>query len=229
MTALWSPFCAVGLIPIITWAAIKEGYKPALSPQNLLVTPLLAFSILLYLTQGAGQVPFQFFWEIPYLTFSVYVLACTAEFLIILGILYRFEPKKRSLIVVLGAFLSLLCLFKGGEHNDLLMRGSMPSICMIAILVANSLMKSLKNREWHRELLVVYLIIGAFPITVAFVNGLLMERVNKGITFEKLTSLYTYEEKPYMTFYYLVKTENATKIFGSPFLRNLPKGKEGGM
>ena len=222
MTALWSPFGAVGLVPAVVWAVLKEGYKPAFSRQNWLITPLLGLSVLLYLTQGSEQVPFMFAWQHHEFSLTSFIWFCVIEFLLILGVLYWFEREERVLIVILAMFLPLLCLLRLGVHNDLFMRGSMSSICIIAILVANSLLKSLKNGGWHREILVAYLIAGAFPVAVAFVKGLSMESADNKMTFEKFVSIYQ-EEHPYLVYQYLATTEDVAKAFGIPLLRGLPE------
>ena len=228
MAALWSPFGAVGLVPAVVWAVLKEGYKPAFSLQNWLITPLLGISVLLYLTQGAEQVPFMFAWQHHEFALTSFIWFCVIEFLLILGVLYWFEREERALIVILAMFLLSFCLLYWGTLNELLMKGSIPAVCIISILVANSLLKSLKNGGWHREILVVYLVAGAFPVAVAFVKGLSMERADKKMTFEKLASIYNPEEYPqvynqFIHHQYLVKTKDAAKAFGVPLLRELPE------
>ena len=230
MTALWSPFGAVGLVPAVVWAVFKEGYKPAFSLQNWLITPLLGLSVLLYLTQGAEQVPFMFAWQHHEFALTSFIWFCVIEFLLILGVLYWFEREERALIVILAMFLPLLCLLRLGTHPELCMRGSIPAICIIAILVTNSLLKSLKNGGWHREILVVYLVAGAFPVAVAFVKGLSMERADKKITLEKSVIIIPEkypEQWPSVAskylYQYLVKTKDVAKAFGVPLLRELPE------
>ena len=216
--AMWSPFCAIGLVPIAAWATLKEGYKTAITLQNLLTAPLIAIFVVLYLTQKAGQVPFMFVWDHSEFSVPFFVLFCITEFLLVLGILYWISRARRELIVTLGVFLLLLCLFVGGEVNDLLTRGSMPSFCIMSILAVNALFKS---KGWSREILISYLLIGAFPVMVAFAKGLSMERVDKKMNFKKLTRLYTYKEHPYMTYSYLVKTGNMVNFFDEPLLRGI--------
>ena len=224
MTALWSPFGAVGLVPAVVWAVLKEGYKLAFSQQNLLIAPLLGISVLLYLTQGAGQVPFMFAWQHPDFSLTSFIWFCVIEFLLILGVLYWFEREERTLIVILAMFLPLSSLLHWGTTlNELLGKGSIPSICIISILVGKSLLKSMINKGWHREILVVYLILSAFPVAVAFMKGLSMERADKKMTFEKLASIYNHPKDPFITHQYLVKPEDMAKAFGVSILRELPE------
>ena len=79
----------------------------------------------------------------------------------------------------------------------------------------------LENKSWLRELLIIYIFIGALPVVIAFAYGISpsVPMADKKMTFEKLTSIYTYEQHPYMTNFYLVKTKNAASLFGVPLMR----------
>ena len=218
---LWSPFCALGLLPLGIWALAKEGYKTALTAQNLIAAPFLLLPLILYGTQGSQGVPFMLGWQFHNFTFSSFVIFCVIEFLLVLAILYYAMPKQRFLLLTLGVFLTLLSLvIRDVTFNNLLMRGSMPAVCIMAVLVVRAL---LENKSWCRELLIAYLFAGAFPVAAAFAKGISSstETVDKSMTFEKLTSIYTYEEHPYMTDFYLVKTENMEKFFNTPLMRSL--------
>ena len=233
MTAWWSSFGAIGLAPIIAWAVSKEGYKPVFSRQNWLITLLLAIPALLYLTQGAEQVPFMFTWQHPDFSLTYFILFCVAEFLLILGILYWFEREEREFIAILTMFFLLFSLLHWGTINELLGKGSTSTNCIMAILVTQSLLKSLKNRVWRRKILVIYLVAAAFPVAAAFVKGLSMERADKKMTFKKLASIYSQKDYPkvyhqFIYHQYLVKTEDVVKTFGMPLLRGLPEKQKGG-
>ena len=209
-------------MPLGIWALVKEGYKNALTPQNLVVAPLLLLPLILYGIQGSQGVPFMLGWEFNTFTFSSFVIFCVIEFLLVLAILYYAMPKQRFLIATLAVFLTLLSLIiRDVTFNNLLMRASMPAICIMAALAFRAL---LENKSWCREALIVYLFIGAFPVAAAFAKGISpsTETVDKAMTFEKLTSIYTYEEHSYMTDFYLVKTESVQKFFDVPLMRDLP-------
>lgn len=222
--SLWSAFPAIGLIPIAVWALIKEGYRAALTPQNLLTAPIVAVSVAMYLMQGAGAVPLMFVWEHSGFSISGFVIFCVFEFLLILGILYFLMKKERDLIITLACFLVCLCLIRFGVYNDLLMRGAIPSICIMSILVFRALLGS--QKLW-REIITIYLFICSFPVAVAFILGISpsMGRVDKSMDFKKMTSLYTYEEHPHMTYNYVAKTKDAISFFGVPLMRGLPENR----
>ena len=79
-------------------------------------------------------------------------------------------------------------------------------------------------------LALAYLIAGAFPVAVAFVKGLSMERADNKMTLEKFVIIFPEKypgqwpniasQHPYQ---YLVETENVAKAFDVPLLRGLPE------
>ena len=222
ITALWSPFCAIGLIPIAIWAVFKEGYRTAITLPNLLTAPLIAICVGMYLSQGAEQVPFMFVWEHDKFSISSFILFLLFEFSLVLVILYLSRKVDKSLIITLGLSLVFLCLVRFGVLNDLLMRGAIPAICIMSILLVKTLLQS--EKQW-REIIIAHFLIGALPVAFAFAKGLSssMGKVDEKMNFKKLTSLYTYEEYPEMTYAYLVETGNAARFFGVTLLRNLQK------
>ena len=70
--------------------------------------------------------------------------------------------------MLLAAFMTLLCTYNVGLYADLLIRGSMPAICVMSILMAKTV---LSNRGWQRETLVIYMLVAAIPVVIAFVKG----------------------------------------------------------
>lgn len=231
--SMWSPLCAIGIFPMAAYALVKEGYRTSLTSPNLLIAPLILVPIALYLTQGTGQIPFMFVWEFHSFLFSDFVLFCIVEFLLMAFILFIMLPQQRFLISILCIFLTALCLVRYGASNDLLMRASMPAICVMAMLAVKAL---LEIKDWRQEVLVVYLLVAAFPPAVAFANGFKpsVERVDKTLNFKKFIELSvknTRHNSPAMgarnKHQYLAKVNNMAKLFGTPLLRNLSLGSEG--
>ena len=225
VTTMWSPFCAVGLLPIVAWALLKEGFKTALTTQNLLAAPLLAIPIVLYLTQGTEQIPFMFSWQHTYFSFISIILFCIFEFLLILGVLYYFLKEDRQIIFILAAFMTLLCTYNIGLYADLLIRGSMPAICVISILMIKSL---LSNRGWRREVLVSYILIGAVPVIVAFVKGVSnpMPETYRDSTFKQYLTMRPAEDRDIHRSQNLVDIGSARHIGGVSLMRGLPSRVE---
>ena len=220
---MWSPFCAVGLLPLVMWSLYKEGFKTALTPQNLLVAPLLAMPIVLYLSQGTEQIPHMFAWQHANFSFISLILFCILEFLLILAILYYFlkEDTDRHIIFVLAAFLTLLCTYNVGLYTDLLIRGSMPAICVMSILMAKAV---LSNRGWQREILVTYMIIGAIPVVSAFAVGVsnTMPKTYRYSTFKQYLNDRAAEDREIHRSQNLVEIKSARYIGNIPLMRNFP-------
>ena len=222
IVTLWTPFCALGLLPIATWSIFKEGWRKALTIQNILVAPLLAIPIALYATQGAGDIPFMFAWQHPEFSFVSLIIFYLSEFLLILAAFWYLRKKDRDLIIVLGSFLSLICLIRWGVYSDLVTRASMPAICIMSIMMFKSLFE---NKGWRRKLLVVYLLIGAIPVVAAFAKGVSMPWMYRDMALKR----YLDQTKPprgskldnYAS-YYLAKTVDVRHIFTIPLMRGLP-------
>lgn len=227
MVAMWSPFSAIGLLPVATWALLKEGIKNALTPQNLLVAPLLAVPIVLYMLQQTDMIPFMFSWE--HANFSVigFIIFCLIEFLLILIILHQIRPKERELIIVVAIFLTSICLFRYGVMNDLLVRGSIPLVCLMSIWVARSM---LENRDWRRVILATYMMVAAVPVMVAFVEGIkpTMPRAYREITLKEFLHKTKSPEADYLyqgnlyQHYFLARASHVLRIYNIPLVRGLP-------
>ena len=60
----WSPFVALGLLPLLAVPLCQHGPRPFLRWQNLLLTPPVGLLLVAYLTSGAGEVPNGFLWDL---------------------------------------------------------------------------------------------------------------------------------------------------------------------
>ena len=225
INTMWSTFGTVGIIPIVAWALYKEGIRTALTPQNLLAAPLLAIPIVLYLTHGTGHVPFMFIWEHENFSFSRLIMFCILEFWLILGLLYWFQKEDRSLIVTLVVFLTALCMIKVGGWNNLLYRGAMPAVCVMALLTFKAI---LANKGWRKEILIAYLCIGAIPVIAALVKRISTPRVDSNVTFQQYYDGRPAHFRDAERWQYLVKTDYARHVFNVPLLRGISNSSQGG-
>ena len=225
ITTMWSLFSAVGLLPIVVWALRREGYHTALTRQNLLVAPLLAIPIALYLIQGGQYVPFMFVWQWGKFIFEHSVVFLLTEIIIIAIILFYIREKSRDLIVTTVAFLLFLYLFRVGEFGELLSRSAIPIVCVWSVVAAFAL---LENRGLRREILALYLLIGALPVLVAFGNHLSLPTVRayQRTTFEELAHLYTWEKHPYVTYPCLTEKKDVMYVLGVPLMRGIPPDRQ---
>lgn len=186
VAAMWSPFAAMGTLPLVGYAVFREGYRSSLTPQNLIATPLLTIPVVLYLSAGDTQTMPTFVWERP--KFSLYNLALlyVFKFLLMLGVFYQLRLKERGLIIPVGLFLAILCCFSLGEFNDIVMRGTLPSVFIMAAMMCKCL---LENKGWCRELLIAYILVCGLPVAVAFEKSITRPRANVNATFEETVFL----------------------------------------
>ena len=222
VATLWSPFCAIGSLPLVLWAIFKEGYKTAITLQNLVVAPLLSIPIVLYLTQGTSQIPFMFVWEVANFTLFLFNIFLALEFLIILSIFWFFIKDKRELVAIIAVFLCFLCLFKVGVYSDLISRGSIPAICVMSILMLQSI---LQNRGWRRELLVACVLIAAVPVVLALGKSIApsLPRQDRSVTLAEWLDKFRPLDGGIDSFrgYFLIDTADAVHISAIPLMRGL--------
>ena len=216
-TTMWSVFCAIGLLAIATYALFKEGWRTAITSQNLLAAPLLAIVLVLYLTQGAGQVTYDFIWNTDNFSFFSLIMFLLFEFLLILAIFYFFMKEERQLTVIFAIFLTTFCMFKVGLWNDLLLRVSMPVMCIMSIWMVKCI---LSYRGWRREALIAYLLVGALPVLIAFSKGVAASRADHNATFKQYLDRRPDHERDIYRNQNLVRVTAARKFFGIPLMRN---------
>ncbi len=170
--ALWSPFAAIGLAPFFLWALCKEGYRTALTLPNLVLAPLLLVPLLFYFSRGAGQIPFTL--AMPTVTLSSLLLFALLEFALAVALILACNPRRNQGLL-LTIFMSLVALIsvRFGMHNDLLMRGSIAAICVLALLSSRALLLNHRSPRMlvNKGLLVIYLGVAAIPVVAAFVSG----------------------------------------------------------
>ena len=169
----WSPFVALGLLPLVAILVIENGPRPFLRWQNLLLAVSLAGLLTLYLTSGAVDFPRGWLWEkyewqllnqwlpIFYLT----------EFLLLAYLLLLLRPqlhRDRFFLVSLATLL-LLPLYHYGSYNVLLLRASLPALlllccCCVNIIVEHGFDITKKHSNWRVAFagLVIALGVGAF-------------------------------------------------------------------
>ena len=154
--SIWSPFIAIGIIPTLVWAVLVTGFRELLTALNLMVAPVLLGLSFIFLTSGAGSIPFSLVWNGNGFSISVWILFVLLEFIFIAMALFLINPKTKAILLIHGGFLLLLCFFKGGVVNDLLMRASIPSLGIFALLTANGFVLG-KNDVRKLPLLILFM------------------------------------------------------------------------
>ena len=134
---LWSPFAAIGLMPFYLYALCKEGWRTALTLPNLALAPLLLVPLLFYFRSDAGSIPLTTSQASLFSSVLFVLLEFGVATLLILSCNSR--PSKGLLFT---SFLSLVVLVsvRFGELNDLLMRGSIAAVSVLALLSGRALL-----------------------------------------------------------------------------------------
>lgn len=161
--SIWSPFAAIGIIPTLIWAVLVTGFRELLTKANLIVAPVLLGLSVLFLTNGAASIPFSLVWNGYGFSVSVWVLFVLLEFILISISLLLINSRIKAILLIHSGFLLMLCFFKGGVVNDLLMRASIPSLGVLALLTANALVFS-KNGVKKLPILILFIVGLVTPI-----------------------------------------------------------------
>lgn len=156
--AIWSPFAAIGLAPVLLWAMVTAGWRHVFTVSNLVVAPGLLMIAALFLTSDAGGIPATWLAHTPGFSTRRWLLFIVLEFGALAAALRLAAPQRALLIGVSAGFLFLLTLFHVGLNNDMLMRASVPALGMLAWVAANVVAHAPNN--WRKAPLVVLLVLG---------------------------------------------------------------------
>ena len=153
----WSPFVAVGLLPLVAVLFLDNGLRPFLHWQNFLAVPLAGL-LVAYLTSDAAAIVQGWLWQksdwgelIRWL--PVFYLT---EFVVLSLLLWRGRPQIRADRFFLASVGTLLMLpvYTFGYFNDLGMRASLPALMVLcwycADVVANPAIGPLRRQRKSR-------------------------------------------------------------------------------
>lgn len=157
---LWTPFAAFGMSPfymLLLPAAFRAGWH-FFNPVNLGPALLLLAIQGLYLTLDLGTVPSgrQTGLNLDFLL--LYGAFCILEFALLGLALYRYGKGPLLYVALLTLF--AMPFFKIGEANDLAMRGSIPALMLMCLLLLH-ILKSEQIRLQDLAGTGVILLIGA--------------------------------------------------------------------
>ena len=171
----WSPFVAIGVLPLVVVLFFENGVRPFLRWQNLLVPLPLAGILIGYLTSGFSNPPQGWAWEFigsDILLRAMPVLFLT-EFLVLVVLLVMLRPRlmREWFFVVSVGMLLLLPWYAYGELNDLVMRGLMPAVVLLSYYCAQTVLGGLKEAWSYARLVLtglVVVVLGVGVVTVMF-------------------------------------------------------------
>ena len=141
----WSPFVAVGLLPLFGVLLWKNCIRPFLRWPNLLLAAPLGGLIALYLSSGSTDFEQGWIWESE----SRRMLAThvpifyLSEFLLLGVLIWVLRPdlRRNPFFITCMATLILLPLYNFGSYNDLLLRGAAPSLLLLCWYCVDTLLQ----------------------------------------------------------------------------------------
>lgn len=205
--ALWSPFAAIGLLPFYLYALCKEGWRAALTLPNLVLAPPLLVPLLLYFSSDAGNIP---------LTLATsqasplsLVLFALLEFGIATLFILSCDPRtNKGLLFTSFLSLAVLISLRFGELNDLLMRGSIAAVSVLALLSSRALLRKCSSplARFNKCLLIIYL-----AVVVALVSSVDPRRP-RSAKHHRFTDDSSLAVEPWRT-QYLARPDASTKLY----------------
>ena len=179
---LWTPFAVVGMVPFVLLGVLKSGLQVGwrdlsrgVGAVDWLLAPLVTLPVACYLTANAFAFPMGWVftdaawpdvWAVP--------LAIGLEVLVFLVPVAAWllrgttQPATQPYWLLFGASaftLVLLPLARMGHFNDLVMRGTIPSLFVLWLLVAAALFAPGRGGFWRPLLLVVVTLGAATPLS----------------------------------------------------------------
>ena len=152
----WSVFAAVGLLPLSAALPRRNGLRPFLRWPNLCLAGPLAGLIALYLAAGPVDFPRGWIWErhdwaLLARWMPVFYLT---EFLALALLLFVARPslRREPFFAASLATLVLLPLYYFSDANDLLLRGSLPALMLLACFCADAIVRPARTAGGGRRL-----------------------------------------------------------------------------
>ena len=176
----WSPFVAIGLLPMVVALVIANGMRPLLKWQNLCLALPIAGLIVAYLASGSvASYPFGWVWDVysnvwPKLV-RVLPMVYLTEFLLLAIVIALLRPRLiRDPFYIAGlATLILLPWIFFGNFNDLLLRATIPSLALLSYYCASTFAASIYDRSVKHKLRPVLLCAMGIFLSVGAVTALL--------------------------------------------------------
>ena len=148
----WSPFVALGLLPLVIVLVRDNGIRPFLHWQNLVLAGPLAGLLVAYLTSDVSEIPKGWVWHNADWAVLVEWLPVfyLTEFLVLVLFLWLVRPQVRRdpFFMVSVATLLLLPLYRYGHFNDLGMRASLPALMILCWYGADVVSTAVARRRW---------------------------------------------------------------------------------
>lgn len=180
LMALWSPLALMGVVPFALFAGVKTLLARRLTLVDFLLplaTALLSLASLIYLqagsaTVGSGANPLSLR---LYLLFQVLE---TIPYLLALWLLPRSQSFGRDGLLIVTVCLLIFPFFQIGPSADFMMRASIPSLTILALLVSEVVARPRvdagRREKGARTMLSVALLIGSVTPAHELLRALVM-------------------------------------------------------
>ena len=134
----WSPLAMVGALAVLLVLLVREAGQLVVSREWWLACAAGAglLPVLLYLVSDAGSVPQTFLlWKDGFLAVvTIFLVFEIPHFLVLQRVWPRVEPQLKTMLIVAAAFLVVLPVYQLGRGSDLLTRGSIVPLSLLAFV-----------------------------------------------------------------------------------------------
>ena len=176
----WSVFAAAGLVPLAAALLWMHGLRPFARWPNLALAGPLAGLVALYLTSGAVTFPHGWIWDVyPGSLLARWgPLFYLTEFLGLALLLLAARPslRREPFFAASVGVLSLYPLYRFSGQNDLIYRGTIPALVLLAGFCADALVRPRGQaepaRRWARAGLAGALVVGACTPAIELTRSL---------------------------------------------------------
>lgn len=150
----WSPFVAIGLLPLLAVLLLDNDWRRFLCWQNFLGAALAAL-LAAYLTSDTSTIVHGWLWQTDDWSKLIWRLSLfyLTEFLVLSCLLWYWQPqiRRERFFIVSVATLLVLPLCSYGYFNDLSLRVSMPALMILCWYFAGAIANGLPINSRGRK------------------------------------------------------------------------------
>ena len=172
LAALWSPLGLLGAMPFVALAGVRTLMAGRLRPADIMLpalATLLSLPALLYLASAGDGVGVRLMAIAP-LQWGLFELLEMLVYVAPVALLVRAPRFGRDTLALLTLWLLALPFVQIGWSTDLMMRGSITALTILAVMVADALIHTPRTRAPLILLLAIGAVTGVTEIRRALVN-----------------------------------------------------------
>ena len=148
---LWSPLCIIGVVPWLVFCAFRRPREILRSCRTWAgaMAALCFVPILIYLISGASSIAGGATFDRPDFTFwySLFLMVQLPVLLFLVIARSRIAPEDRALLIVSALVLLVLPFFRFGPNNDLVSRGSIVALVVVAFVFGRIVVQATVERS----------------------------------------------------------------------------------